>query len=212
MMNWVIAPPPADPPSTLPPQGTNLNLEAANQKNNLMNSKKIGGGLDDLRIEDNRNTASKIEDEASIYARCNMEEDDKSTASSNYMSVHLALPGGRKQDPAAGGSRRDQRGEEDEDTESEDTLQLMREAEKAKTKARPNGSIVDRMIKSSLSPAPGAQEEAAPAPDIDRLLQDLSIQEDRGRRRRPTGDDVKVVRTIEEAELKIAAEKVRIEV
>merc|ERR1711936_628096 len=88
---------------------------------------------------------------------------------------------------------------EEDDTESEDTLNLMKEAEKTKIKARP-GSIVDRMIKGNHSPAPVAMHESKEV---------VRGREETPRRRKLTGDDVIVVRTIEEAEIKIAAEKVR---
>ena len=99
MMNWVI------PPVAAAPRPANLNLEVANQRNNLATgslaannlatqSRQLGGAVEDLRD----------------LAREEVEEE--STATDNSLSVHLALPAKKEE-------------VEDENTESEDTLQLM---------------------------------------------------------------------------------------
>merc|ERR1719342_1164056 len=122
------------------------------------------------------------------------EEDQDSLCSDNYQSVHLKLPQPPGQVKCL----------DEEDTESEDTLNLMKEAEKTKTKARP-GSIVDRMIMGSKSPAPTTfTQDKTPSQEIA-----SRGREENQRGRKLTGDDVLVVKTIEEAEIKIAAEKVR---
>jgi len=202
MMNWVI-PPVAAPPKPAPPV---LNMDPTNLKNNLMSSKQLGGAMEDLRGGSKQAGKWEDEEEASTSSSFSKsktsttsssskskarwaDEDASSVCSDNYQSVHLALP-------AQPSKARDI---EEDDTESEDTLNLMKEAEKTKTKARP-GSIVDRMIKGNHSPAPVAMHESKEV---------VRGREETPRRRKLTGDDVIVVRTIEEAEIKIAAEKVR---
>jgi len=203
MMNWVI------PPVAAPPKPAPSAINTTNLNNNLMSSKQLGGAMEDLR--GGSKSAGKWEDEeeastSSSFSKSKTsttsssskskarwaDEDVSSVCSDNYQSVHLALPA--KQPNKV-------RDLEEDDTESEDTLNLMKEAEKTKTKARP-GSIVDRMIKGNHSPAPAA------------MLEEVPKEVARGREvtprgRKLTGDDVIVVRTIEEAEIKIAAEKVR---
>jgi len=198
MMNWVI-PPVAAPPKTAPPA---INMDI---KNNLMSSKQLGGATEDLRggskgkwedEEEASSSSSFSKSKTSTTSSSSKpgrwaDEDASSVCSDNYQSVHLALPA---QKPSK------TRDIEEEDTESEDTLNLMKEAEKTKTKARP-GSIVDRMIKGNQSPAP--------AVSMHESKEVVRGREETPRRRKLTGDDVIVVKTIEEAEMKIAAEKVR---
>jgi len=204
MMNWVIPPVAAPPKPALPC----INVDSANLRNNLMTSKHLGGAMEDLRGGSKASGKWEEEEEGSTSSSFSKsktsttsssskarwaEEDASSVCSDNYQSVHLALP------PQAMKGR----DLEEDDTESEDTLNLMKEAEKTKTKARP-GSIVDRMIKNNHSPAPSANEEQQRS-----AQETVRGREETPRRRKLTGDDVIVVRTIEEAEIKIAAEKVR---
>jgi len=196
MMNWVIPPVAAQPKPV-------VKMEV---NNNLMTSKQLGGAMEDLRgraksgpvekwdeEEDGSTSSSFSKSKTSTTSTSSKskdrwaEEDQDSLCSDNYQSVHLKLP----QPPTQAKCL------DEEDTESEDTLNLMKEAEKTKTKARP-GSIVDRMIMGSKSPAPTQSQGIAGRG-----------REENQRGRKLTGDDVLVVKTIEEAEIKIAAEKVR---
>ena len=148
MMNWVI-PPVAAPPKPAPPV---LNMDPTNLKNNLvhipsvivqfcglygifsqMSSKQLGGAMEDLRGGSKQAGKWEDEEEASTSSSFSKsktsttsssskskarwaDEDASSVCSDNYQSVHLALP-------AQPSKARDI---EEDDTESEDTLNLMK--------------------------------------------------------------------------------------
>ena len=228
MMNWVI------PPVAAAPRPANLNLEVANQRNNLATSNHATSNLATSNLAtQSRQLGGAVEDLRDL-AREEVEEE--STASDNYMSVHLNLPAKKEE-------------VEEENTESEDTLQLMQVILSSKHIKKYDflNLSTPTMI---LAPHPGAggredQDEGEARehsgqgpgqpglPRHPRLPRHRHPQATRHRRRAPgpqhprhqpqvpapkvttcprrrrlTGDDVVVVRTIEEAEIKIAAEKV----